>query len=566
MSAKMLSLLDRASWKLVLVPAVAGLLVWAGTAQTETCTMYQKYVKDYGNSTYSAGTLCANQGADFVEVTPSGGSGTYYARAVPMCDDTGKDTPGCANNPVRSLDGTRAFYYIDPAPSSNHWVIFFPGGGSCGKMDGLNAAEACYANGGGLYFDSYDVAAGDACEMTSHHASGACRVAAQKDGTGQGILDPGASNPFWGHNRVWMNKSTFDRFMGNITNTKAYGSDDLELFFHGRRLIRAMLKDLDRANRSITVGNQTIPDLSDAETIVLVGESGGAGGLIHNAEWLVNRVREVSGSAKVNFLPSSRMLHWLEAEAYFAGSGSIWDDVDSGTSTILKNAGSPGSNGVITYSPDTFQGGGAVRELLDSWGDFDNPTNLYLDPSCKAAHPDAATNKWKCYDEGHVALYHMDENAFFFESLYDATHVRDASPTFWIDTVDFGSGVLSAYPGFVWDPPGSWSFTDARRERILYTMDSILLNPHHRGARGFYAPSVACHTCLTNSNFSGQDLSKGSYSYSLAAAFYYWQSNLNNNYCSGSDCDWAVIQDGGASYQITFTNGLSNTMGGGWVP
>jgi pectinacetylesterase len=490
---------------------------------------------------------------------------------VPKCED-GTDT--CTSNPIRSLDGTRAFYYVDPVPLSNDWVIFFPGGGACGKMEGENAAEACYTgvtDANGVGFDGYEHGTGDACEMTTSHASGSCRVTAQKSGMGQGILDPSSSNPFSGYNRVWMNKSTFDRFMGNMNNIQAYDGDDILLSFHGRRIIKAVLKDLARANGTITVGNERVPDLSLATSILFAGESGGAGGLLHNAQWLKHRVAEVSSSIKVNYLASSRLLPWLEAEVYFGSSGNgIWDDVYSGTSDLVEDDGQANGEVTIAYSNDTFQPDGAVRELLDSWGDIDDTSNLYLDDDCKTQHDHASTTRWKCYDEGHVALYHTHENFFFFESLKDGTHTGPGSPTFWVDTVDFGGGAMPAVPGFVWDPSGTFEYIKARRERMLYTMDSILLNTNHRGYRGFYAPDQSCHTCLTQNEFYARDLTKPTglgpninWEISYAEAVAGWHEALVSSFGCGLVCDMAVIDDRAATYSITYSN---VPWGGGWSP
>jgi hypothetical protein len=169
------------------------------------------------------------------------------------------------------------------------------------------------------------------------------------------------------------------------------------------------------------------------------------------------------------------MLPWLEAEAYFGATGDgIWDDVYSGTSTVLQNPAGSGGDVTIAYSADAFKPGGAIRDLLDSWGDIGSSSDLFLDGSCKNAHS-APANEWKCYDEGHVALYHTDENMFFFESLLDGVHAGDGSPVFWMDTGDWGGGPIPLDPGFVWDPAGSSSYVQARANRVLYTIDSVLL-------------------------------------------------------------------------------------------
>ena len=102
--------------------SVAVLASASAVAQAETCTLYQKYRKDF------FGVACNGQ-SNFREVTATGGAGTFYARRVPKCDADGTDG-SCTQNFVKSLDGTRAFYHVDPVPDSNQWVVFFDGGGA----------------------------------------------------------------------------------------------------------------------------------------------------------------------------------------------------------------------------------------------------------------------------------------------------------------------------------------------------------------------------------------------------------------------------------------------------
>jgi hypothetical protein len=530
----------------VLSAAPAGL-------RAETCTLYQKYRKDHG------GPVCNGQ-SNFREVTAAGGAGTFYARRVPKCDADGTDT-SCNSNFVKSLDGTRAFYHVDPAPDSNRWVIFFDGGGSCGEMAGVNAAQACYEDDPSRPFRGYEAHVGDALEMTTSHPHGNAPVVNRKTGTG--ILSPDAANPFSTWNRVWVNKSSFDRFMGNGTdNTQPFGGDDIELYFHGRRIVKSMLKDLNRSNGVIMVGGETVPDLSEADSVLFAGESGGGGGLIHNAEYLQAEVEAISWDTKVNFAPSSRMISWLETEAAFAGLGDLWDDVYSGTTTVHKNAAAGGPNTVaVTYSNAAFRPGGAVRDLIASWGDPASTTYPFLDASCTAHH---GSGDWRCFDEGHVALYHADETMFFYESLLDGVHAGSGSPVFWMETGDFGAGPIDLSPGFVWDPPGNYNYAQTRAERVLYTIEKIGWNRNHRGARGFYAPSLNAHTQVKQSGFWSATLTcaTGAETMSFADALLGWVQ-LNDAELFPEGVDYAVVQDGLAANKVTWGDGC---LGGGWIP
>jgi hypothetical protein len=323
-----------------------------------------------------------------------------------------------------------------------------------------------------------------------------------------------------------------------------------------------MLKDLNRSNGVIVVGAETVPDLSSADSVLFVGESGGGGGLIHNAEYLKAEMSTVAHFAHVNFAPSSRMISWLEAEAAFAGLGDLWDDVYSGATTVYKNPAAGGPNTVaVTYSNATFEPGGAVRDLIASWGDALSGDFPFLDASCVAAHGAAS---WKCFDEGHVALYHADENMFFYESLFDGVHAGSGSPVFWMETGNFGAGPVDLAPGFVWDPPGNYNYSQTRAERVLYTIEQIGWNTGHRGARGFYAPSLDAHTQVKQSGFWSATLTcaSGASTMSFGDALLDWVQ-LNDADLFPQGVDYAVVEDGLAANKVTWGN---DCLGGGWTP
>jgi len=572
--------MQRTGWSLAILTFIGSALPTA--AQAETCSLYQKWKKDNGE-----GNCSVFPESSYFEVTATGGSGTLFARKIPKCKD-GTDT-GCASIEIKSLDGTRPYYFIDPPnlgmESSNKWALAFEGGGSCGALRGDNAATACMTGtqdpNDNYAFNGYNVFTGDPDykEMTTRHpkidvVTGSPIYTVPKQKVGKGILSPSATNAFSSYNRVLVNKSSFDRFMGNTKNTSAYNGDDVELFFHGRRIISAMLKDLDRTNGVISVGTncpswlepqcQTVDDFSAATQVVVVGESGGAGGIIHNMEFIKGAILNRAPTAKVVFLLTSRMLPWLEAEVHWSGGFlGIWDDIYNGLSTIQGNLGTP--NAVTQYSSSAYEPGGTVRGLLSSWGNPASATDLFLDAGCKAAH---GSNDWRCFDEGHVALYHMAEDAFWFESLFDGVHGR-SSPASFVDIVDFGNGVvdLETWGGFLFvppdtiDPPSSvnWSFSNARANRVLYTSESMLQQHPGAGVLGFYEPAINCHTTIYSSAFWSDKLMKNGGSItSLQTAFMGWLTAI----VVGSPQDRAWIQDGQSPEALFWSSGI---YGGGWT-
>ena len=186
------------------------------------------------------------------------------------------------------------------------------------------------------------------------------------------------------------------------------------------------------------------------------------------------------------------MIPFLEAEAHFANpSFPLYSDHYSGVSTMVSNPNVPSAprgpiTAELTYSQAAFQANGSVRDLLSSWGDSNSSTDPFLDQSCKTAH---GNGDWRCFDEGHVALYHMDEDVFFYQSLKDTVHTN-SSPLQWVETVrlDPANGPIGS--SFSVAPWGGWSFMNPikpngaardnysmqKSERVVYMAEQMRAN------------------------------------------------------------------------------------------
>ena len=520
--------------------------------------MYEKYVKDHGS-----GASCATTaGTAYADHTPTGGSGILHARKVPYCPATGLDT-GCTDaEKARSLDGTRGFYHLDAVPNATKWVFFLEGGGACGKIQGDNAATTCMTGSkialqpdgvvNDELFSGYIDALADSREMTSKHARGTANTDFIDEAIpGNGILSDGI-NPFWTSTRVQLAKTTFDRFMGNTTLTETYNGDSVKMYFHGRRLLKAMFKELDRPNGTqFSVNGEVVPDLSAATQIIVAGNSGGAGGLIHNMEWIKDRLANIAPHAKIIFVVSSRMIPFLEAEAHFANpSFPLYSDHYSGVSTMVSNPNVPSAprgpiTAELTYSQAAFQANGSTRDLLSSWGDPNSSTDPFLDRSCKAAH---GNGDWRCFDEGHVALYHMDEDVFFYQSLKDTVHTN-SSPLQWVETVrlDPANGPIGG--SFSVAPWGGWSFLNPngdsysmkKSERVVYMADQMWANHPGAGRIAFYVPEFNCHTSIVRSAFWADTMTSTLLGQkSFGTYLKYWIDNYIN---LGNPANLGTVQD-----------------------
>ena len=148
----------------------------------------------------------------------------------------------------------------------------------------------------------------------------------------------------------------------------------------------------------------------------------------------------------------------------------------------------------------------------------------FLDDDCKTDHPDDEQNRWKCYDEGHVALYHMKEDVFFFESLADQVHEGDASPVFWMEPKP-GNTVN---PGFVLESP---LYVGTKQSGTLHS-ESYFTKPQSSRHARFRCADRNAHDMVKQPAFYDRRLKKGgalsASSYSFAELLEEWQlSNAN---------------------------------------
>src|SRR5262249_3304273 len=155
---------------------------------------------------------------------------------------------------------------------------------------------ACYsgtqATGG---VDGYFTPMGDAYEMSSQHASRTTPNIYNRIHR-RGAMRPESGGPFADWNPINLHKTTVDRMIGNRTNSVVRGTDTVNLYFHGSKMVQAIVSDLNRSRGAITVDGVTLTKLSEATDVVLIGNSGGAGGVIMLAERFKGWVQAIAPS------------------------------------------------------------------------------------------------------------------------------------------------------------------------------------------------------------------------------------------------------------------------------
>lgn len=426
-------------------PTDAAATADADAAPAGPCTLYQSYEYDAHPESYSN---CSQVPVPYDDIVPRETSGDLSARTVPRCVD-GSDGP-CPGREVRCQDGTRPFYHIDKAVDAsgksidtNRWVFFFQGGGSCRSFEDCSAQYATPEGG----------------EQTALHPNPQFKSV----GTfvkGEGILSAQPASPFSTFNRVKFYKCSNEKFAGNRTLVDSEAGT--VLYFHGRKIIEAVLNDLGRSRGSVTLGTDgVLPSLANATNILVSGNSGGASGLIQNGDWIADLLAARSKAA-VRFVLDARIEPSVESEAHFeaGGNGPPLFAGDWNGKSQLQN----GLASLIIERSDAFvRPGGGDRFQFENWGDPKSLDEPFMDASCFSRH---AADPSPCFDEYHVLYHHMSVDRFMYQSLADHNHRNNIVR--WVTSPT----PFAFVPG---NPPES-QFLQEFKERVIYSADQFLRN------------------------------------------------------------------------------------------
>ena len=321
-----------------------------------------------------------------------------------------------ADDSIRCLDGTRPVIYVDKAVTgeSNNWIFTMVGGGSTATAD---------TNADGVPDDAQRVAdvyadPAEHGEMTTAYDPPMKEL--------EGIHDPDpVRNPvFSGYNRVRIEKCGYDRYMGRAAYEAAGGffigetwpptglPIDFNVYQQGYLM---MLEAFDALAPGLTYttwtvdaqglvveADETLPALSLATKILLVGHSGGAHGLMHNIDNLAVDLTPIAPEADVRALFDANFLPSNENEVAFNAGGDAYDHVWSGVTVGALNN--------ITYDGALYWPTSFMKTSYDM-------VQAELDASCLATHP--LLDDWRCTDRHHVLLNHIATPFFFREDFRD---------------------------------------------------------------------------------------------------------------------------------------------------
>ena len=190
---------------------------------------------------------------------------------------------------ARCNDGTAAVFYFRPhegEENRDRWVVQLQGGGGC------RDAESCAKR-----WCSVDTNFG-ATQMSS-------RFAPSEDIDGKGILRRRQGNPWGDYNQVFVRYCTSDTWSGTNANILATAphprtGEDVAYVtsFLGARVVDAVISTLSADPVAPLVydrgESREMPDLDDAQFVVLAGASAGGGGTVRNLDHFADTLRETN--------------------------------------------------------------------------------------------------------------------------------------------------------------------------------------------------------------------------------------------------------------------------------
>lgn len=374
-------------------------------------------------------------------------AGPYTRHDVPMCED-GTNSAACANgagptDPIACTDGTRPVYYTRLNPASDRWLFHIQSGGS---TCGTHQTENCM----------------DLYERKPDRLSSALGRNPDHDSL-SGVYSSDADNLFRDWNVVYIRRCVGDGNMGHRTRANykldpGPSPDRADVYFHGWRVLRAVLEDLRGGAARI----------EDAAQLDFTTMSYGSAHVYLYIDYLADHFHsEFNAATDVRLVASGFVEPSLEAQ-YFMRFGS-WpaDDqfpllpfmVEAPNSTsvcgnrpslcslgncdyqdkidshkcknkdVVPILGWYTFPGVYSWAPDNPWMEG-VYAKFNMWGAENgmHPDWNVLDRSCLAAHRSYGVlwDPAACRDRMHVLTYHVSTPVFLTAQLGDVT-VRTAA-------------------------------------------------------------------------------------------------------------------------------------------
>lgn len=293
-------------------------------------------------------------------------------------------------------DGTAPVLYYRPyrgEANRNRWSITLRGGGSCSDAESC-AARWCACSPSNPCAHSDYVSGFDLSNMSGGGRRG-------NPGNGIDSRDAANDNPLADYNQVQLIYCSSDFWIGNArgvhyttTHPRTGEPVTYTLHFLGDRILAA---DLDIVRRegvaplvyTVDGGSVAMPDLDEAEEVVLAGDSAGGVGLVHHLDGIADLLRAHhvggGGGPEVVGLVDSAV-------------GPEWARLDWSASVFASAGG------------DTYA---SAMAMID--GSSLN-YGAFHDASCLAMH---TSDPQLCWDSTHVVRHHVTTPFFVRMGLLD---------------------------------------------------------------------------------------------------------------------------------------------------
>jgi hypothetical protein len=294
-------------------------------------------------------------------------------------------------------DGSTATFFArvsgNPA-ARNRWLIELSGGGTC-RTPADCAARWCSAD------TNFGMQ-----QMTS-------KLLPAAGTTGAGITERIAANPLGDWNHVYVPYCSSDDWSGTARDVVLVTKDPVtqgdvtfRMHFLGGSILDAVVAMLRRDGApAVVAGGQALPDLDDAEVVVLAGASAGGAGVKANLDRLAAALRAKNNQCQGEGCPLQVV--GLMDSSYSPDLGRL----DFSTTTMCSGSG---LCDYPSFVKTTVVTGSAVL-----W-------NAREDESCHTWHQaNDPSREWMCGDATHVLRNHVTTPFFLRMSEQDQLHASN---------------------------------------------------------------------------------------------------------------------------------------------
>ena len=317
-------------------------------------------------------------------------------------------------------DGTSPAIYVRAAANAadqNNWIIYLQAGGSCG--DGESCLDRWSSNASPYGIQKMSTSVPQATWATWHPAMpGPGGWTLQNVGVvpfyqipesiaGRGIFSPQPANPFGNWNKVFAYYCSSDQWLGQVSDraVSTASSGDYTMHFRGATIFDTIIATLRNGALTYPCGMEecAMPDLDNAEMVLLAGSSAGANGVKHHLDKLRTDLHAVSTEMEVR--------------------------------GVIDATGSPFAAS-LPWRPTGLPAIGYEQYFQQQWTDvYQNAWAARIDSSCLSENPPEV--QYRCADPVHLLRHHVTSPFFHRMDLQDSNGIDNYRDSFYSDTFGY---------------------------------------------------------------------------------------------------------------------------------